>query len=104
MQAHPPTGTSFRQSYFERDRIEEDRFEDDRRRRRGMAFALVHLGIAMALIVHYTNIVVTIDEADWKYVLHRTNFVIILKLSIAPFIGGGIAMLVAGIIATAIAG
>ncbi|GIT19454.1 MAG: hypothetical protein CM1200mP39_22600 [Dehalococcoidia bacterium] len=63
MQAHPPTGTSFRQSYFERDRIEEDRFEDDRRRRRGMAFALVPLGIAMALIVHYTNIVVTIDGA-----------------------------------------
>ena len=104
MQAHPPTGTSFRQSYFERDRIEEDRFEDDRRRRRGMAFALVPLGIAMALIVHYTNIVVTIDEADWQYVLHRPNFVNILKLSIAPFIGGGIAMLAAGIIATAIAG
>ena len=58
MQAHPPTGTSFRQSYFERDRIEEDRFEDDRRRRRGMAFALVPLGIAMALIVpvSYTHL------------------------------------------------
>ncbi|MDP7089446.1 MAG: hypothetical protein QGG20_06860, partial [Dehalococcoidia bacterium] len=59
MQANLPTSTSFRQSYFERDRIEADRFEDDRRRRSGMAVALVPLGIAMALIVHYTNIVVT---------------------------------------------
>ena len=104
MQANPPTSTSFRQSYFERDRVEADRFEDDRRRRSGMAIALVPLGIAMALIVHYINIVVTIDHADWQYVLHRPNFVNILKLSVAPFIGGGIAMLGAGVVATAVAG
>ena len=104
MQANPPTSASFRQSYFERDRVEADRFEDDRRRRSGMAVALVPLGIAMALIVHYTNIVVTIDDADWQYVLHRPNFVNILKLSVAPFIGGGMAMLGAGVVATAIAG
>lgn len=69
-----------------------------------MAIALVPLGIAMALVVHYVNIVVTIDDADWQYVLHRPNFAHILKLSIAPFIGGGLAILFAGIIATSIFG
>ncbi len=69
-----------------------------------MAIALVPLGIAMALIVQYVNIVVAIDDADWQYVLHRPNFVSIMKLSIAPFIGGGIGMLLAALIATAIAG
>lgn len=69
-----------------------------------MAIALVPLGIAMALIVQYTNIVVAIDDADWQYILHRPNFVNIMKLSLAPFIGGGIAMLFAALLATAIAG
>ena len=104
MQGNPPTISSFRQGYVERDRTELDRFEDDRRRKRGMAIALVPLGIAMALIVQYTNIVVAIDDADWQYVLHRPNFVNIMKLSGAPFIGGGIGMLFAALIATAIAG
>jgi hypothetical protein len=104
----PPSTTSstspFRQSYADRDRIEEDRYEDDRRRRRGMAIALAPLGIAMALVMHYTNIVVAIDEADWQYVLHRPALVNILKLSFAPFVGGGVAMLISAIIATSIAG
>ncbi|NQW20936.1 MAG: hypothetical protein HQ477_09515 [Chloroflexi bacterium] len=104
MESTPSQDSSFRQSYIERDRIEENRFEDDRRRRHGMAIALVPLGIAMALIMHYTNIVVAIDDADWQYVLHRPNLVNVLKLSLAPLIGGGVAMLVAGLIATAIAG
>lgn len=69
-----------------------------------MAIALVPLGIAMALIVHYTNIVVTIDDADWQYVLQRPNFAHILKLSFAPIVGGGLAMLFAGLIATSIFG
>ena len=69
-----------------------------------MAIAMVPLGIAMALIVHYTNIVVAIDDADWRYVLHRPNFVNIMKLSGAPFIGGGFGMLFATTIATAITG
>lgn len=96
--------SSFRQSYSERDQIEEDRFEDDRRRRRGMAISLVPLGIAMALVMHYTNIVVAIDDADWQFVLHRPALVNVIKLSFAPIIGGGVAMLVAGLISTAIAG
>lgn len=103
-QGNPPTVVSFRQGYIERDRVELDRFEDDRRRRRGMAIALVPLGIAMALIVQYTNIVVAIDDADWQYVLQRPNFINIVKLSIAPFVGGGVAMLFASTIATAITG
>lgn len=69
-----------------------------------MAVALVPLGIAMALIMQYTNIIVAIDDADWQYVLHRPNFVNIMKLSIAPLIGGGFGMLFAALIATAIAG
>ncbi len=69
-----------------------------------MAFALVPLGIAMALIVHYTNIVVTFDDADWQYVLQRPNFAHIMKLSLAPIVGGGLAMLFAGFIATTVAG
>jgi hypothetical protein len=104
MQGTPPTYSTFRQGYVERDRIELDRFEEDRRRRRGMAIAMVPLGIAMALIVHYTNIVVAIDDADWRYVLHRPNFVNIMKLSGAPVIGGGFGMLFAATIATAITG
>jgi hypothetical protein len=104
MQSSPSTLSSFRQSYIERDQIEENRFEDDRRRRHGMVVALVPLGIAMALIVHYTNIVVTIDDADWQYVLHRPNFAHIMKLSLAPIIGGGLAMLFAGLVATTAAG
>ncbi|MDP6667657.1 MAG: hypothetical protein QF357_09710 [Dehalococcoidia bacterium] len=104
MQSNPPTFSSFRQSYVERDRMEMDRFEDDRRRKLGMAIALVPLGIAMALIVNYTNIVVAIDDADWQFVLHRPNFVNILKLSVAPFIGGGVGMLLAVMLATSIAG
>ncbi len=100
----PTTTSSFRQSHGERDQIEEDRFEDDRRRRRGMAVALIPLGIAMAVIMHYTNIVVAIDDADWQYVLHRPALVNVIKLSFAPIVGGGVAMLVAGLIATAIAG
>jgi hypothetical protein len=102
--SHSTTSSSFRQSYVERDLIEKDRFEDDRRRRHGMAIVMVPLGIAMALIVHYTNIVVAIDDADWQYVLHRPDLVNVMKLSIAPFIGGGVAMLIAGMIATQIAG
>ncbi|MDG0866175.1 hypothetical protein [Candidatus Lucifugimonas marina] len=104
MESIPSTESSFRQSYVDRDRIEEDRFEDDRRRRRGMAISLIPLGIAMALIMHYTNIVVAIDDADWQYVLHRPALVNVMKLSLAPILGGGIAMLIAGLIATAIAG
>ncbi|GEM_PF-506942 len=96
--------SSFRQSYEERDQLELDRFEEDRRRRIGMAIALVPLGIAMALIVQYINIVVAIDDADWQYVLHRPNFGHILKLSLAPFVGGGLAMLLAGLIATSVSG
>ena len=96
--------SSFRQSYQERDRIEKDRFEDDRRRRIGMVIAFIPLGIAMALIVQYINIVVAIDDADWQYVLHRPNFVHILKLSPAPFLGGGVAIFFAGFIATSVAG
>lgn len=69
-----------------------------------MAISLVPLGIAMALIMHYTNIVVAIDDADWQYVLHRPVLVNVMKLSLAPILGGGIAMLIAGLIATAIAG
>ena len=69
-----------------------------------MAIALVPFGIAMALILQYINIIVAIDDADWQYVLQRPNFIHILKLSIAPIIGGGAAMLIAGLIATAVAG
>ncbi|MDP7484965.1 MAG: hypothetical protein QF476_02775 [Dehalococcoidia bacterium] len=104
MESTPPSPTSFRQSYVDRDRVENDRFEDDRQRRIGMAIALVPFGIAMAFIVQYINIVVAIDDADWQYVLHRPNFSHILKLSPAPFIGGGLAMLFAGLIATSVAG
>ncbi|MCH8911821.1 MAG: hypothetical protein IH867_13935 [Chloroflexi bacterium] len=104
MQGNPPKISSFRQGYVERDRIEFDRFEDDRRRRHGMAIALVPLGIAMALIVQYTNIVVAIGDADWQYVLQRPNFVNIMKLSGAPIVGGGVGMLFAALIATTIAG
>lgn len=104
MESTPSTSSSFRQTYSDRDRIEEDRFEDDRRRRIGMAVALVPIGIAMALVVQYINIVVAIDDADWQYVLHRPNFSHILKLSPAPIIGGGVAMLIAGLIATSVAG
>lgn len=104
MDSTPSTTSSFRQSYVDRDRIEEDRFEDDRRRRRGLAISLVPLGIAMALVMHYTNIVVAIDDADWQYVLHRPALVNVMKLSLAPLLGGGIAMLIAGLLATAIAG
>ncbi|MBN4064860.1 hypothetical protein JYU04_03900 [Dehalococcoides mccartyi] len=98
------SNTSFRQGYVERDQIEEDRFEDDRRRRIGLAIALVPFGIAMALIVQYINIVVALDDADWRYVLERPNLSHILKLSPAPIIGGGLAMLLSGLIATAVAG
>lgn len=104
MQGNPSTISSFRQGYAERDRIEFDRFEEDRRRRRGMVIALVPLGIAMALIVNYTYIIVAIDNADWRYVLERPNFMHILKLSLAPVIGGGFAMLFAGSIATTVFG
>jgi hypothetical protein len=104
MESMPSTTSSFRQSYTDRDQIEEDRFEDDRRRRRGMAVALIPLGIAMAVIMHYTNIVVAIDDADWQFVLHRPALINVIKLSIAPIIGGGVAMLIAGLISTAIAG
>jgi len=104
MQSIPSTESSFRQSYVDRDRIEDDRFEDDRRRKLGMAIALVPFGIAMALIVQYINIVVALDDADWQYVLHRPNFSHILKLSPAPIIGGGAAMLLAALISTSVAG
>ncbi|MBT4125328.1 MAG: hypothetical protein HOE43_02925 [Chloroflexi bacterium] len=104
MQSIPSTESSFRQSYVDRDRIEEDRFEEDRRRRFGMAIAMVPFGIAMALIVQYINVVVAIDDADWQYVLHRPNFSHIVKLSLAPIIGGGVSMLLAGLIATSVAG
>lgn len=69
-----------------------------------MAIALIPIGIAMALIVQYTNIIVAIDDADWRYVLGRPNFVNILKLSIAPIVGGGVGMLIASAIATSIVG
>lgn len=69
-----------------------------------MAIALVPFGIAMALIVQYINIVVAIDEADWQYVLHRPNFSHILKLSPAPILGGGFAMLFAGLVAASVFG
>jgi hypothetical protein len=98
------SSSSFRQSYLERDRIEEDRFEEDRRRRMGMAIAIIPFGIAMALVVQYINIVVAIDDADWRYVLQRPNFSHILKLSLAPIIGGGVSMFFAGLIATSVAG
>ncbi|HIK88196.1 MAG TPA: hypothetical protein EYG09_00865 [Dehalococcoidia bacterium] len=106
MQSNPSTSgaSSFRRGYIERDQIEEDRFEDDRRRRFGMAVALIPFGIAMALIVQYVNIIVAIDDADWQYVLHRPNFSHILKLSPAPILGGGAAMFGAGLVATAVAG
>ena len=106
MESTPATdpSSSFRQSYVERDRIEEDRFEEDRRRRMGMAIAIIPFGIAMALIVQYINIVVAIDDADWRYVLQRPNFSHILKLSLAPIIGGGVSMFIAGLIATSVAG
>ena len=96
--------SSLRQSYEERDQIEQERFQEDERRKRGMAIALVPLGISMAMIMHYTNIVVVIDDSDWQYVLHRPNFTNILRLSIAPFIGGGVAMLAAAMVATSVAG
>ncbi len=106
MQSNPSTSgrSSFRQGYVERDQIEEGRFEEDRRRRFGMAIALIPFGIAMALIVQYVNIIVAIDDADWQYVLHRPNLSHILKLAPAPIIGGGFAMLGAGLIATSVAG
>jgi hypothetical protein len=104
MESLTSTTSSFRQNHADRDQIEENRFEDDRRRRRGMAVALVPLGIAMAVIMHYTNIVVAIDDADWQYVLRRPALINVIKLSFAPIIGGGVAMLVAGLIATAMAG
>lgn len=69
-----------------------------------MVIALVPLGIAMALIVNYTYILVAVDDADWRYVLHRPNFAHILKLSLAPLIGGGVAMFIAGSIATSVFG
>lgn len=69
-----------------------------------MAIAMVPLGIAMALIVQYTNIVVLLDDADWQYVLQRPNFAHVLKLSFAPLVGGALAMLFAVIIATSVAG
>ncbi|MBT4943861.1 MAG: hypothetical protein HON31_07635 [Chloroflexi bacterium] len=104
MESNAIKGSSFRQSYVERDRIEESRFEEDRRRRMGMAIVIVPFGIAMALIVQYINIVVAIDDADWQYVLQRPNFSHILKLSPAPIIGGGVSMFIAGLIATSVAG
>ena len=104
MESSGKINSSFRQSYIERDRIEESRFEEDRRRRMGMAIAIIPFGIAMALIVQYINIVVAIDDADWQYVLHRPNFSHILKLSLAPIIGGAVSMFIAGLIATSVAG
>ncbi|MCH8102105.1 MAG: hypothetical protein IIB28_02970, partial [Chloroflexi bacterium] len=89
------TASSLRFSREERERLQAIRFGESARRARVLLFALLPIGIALAMILQYLEILKLLDGADWRYQVDRAPMDVYLRI-VAPAV-------VAGAVATAAA-
>lgn len=86
-----PTSSRLRYSRDERERLESIRFGESGRRARVLLLTLIPIGIALAMILQYLEILKLLDESDWRYQIDRAPMDVFLRIVAPAAIAGAIA-------------
>ena len=86
-----PTTSRLRLDRQERERLSAIRFDESARRARVMLIALLPVGIALAMILQYLEILRLLDDADWRYQLDRAPMDVYLRIVAPAIIAGAMA-------------